>query len=278
MASGEQPPVYTYLVVSREPRPERVVVWDTARIRIGRHHEQDIVLEDPEVSRQHALLRRDGERFLVEDLGTSNGTFVNGDRIRSVELHPNDAIRIGESTFRFCQSSDDPAVTLTNVTLASRLRRFQPPSEDARGSTMLGLPPDDDGMWNVGSPSSGHPTPPPVVRDLDDELGLPEKDDLPDFGAPDDPDPLMASAFDLGQPLPPVGQAPAQVPGAPRSGEQSASTVPTYAAVAQGGCSIELTLQLDGVAPELLRALQALLGQRFDLRALSVFLKALSIR
>jgi hypothetical protein len=42
--------------------------------------------------------------------------------------------------------------------------------------------------------------------------------------------------------------------------------------------SVEITLQLDGVDPELLRTLQGLLGQRFDLSALSLFLKALSIR
>jgi pSer/pThr/pTyr-binding forkhead associated (FHA) protein len=280
MASAESPRLHSYLVASREGRADKVVVWDTARIRIGRHYEQDIVLIDPEVSRQHALLRREGESFFVEDLGTANGTSVNGELLREPhELRPDDTVRVGGCSFRFCQSVDDPSATLANVIPASRLRGAQPLSEDAHDSTLLGLPADEDELWGPGPRADSQPATRPVVRDLDGELALPEKDDS-DFASPDDPDPLMASAFDLGEPLPPVGPAPGQAPGADRSAGHSAPTVPTYGSRADApeGRSIELTLQLDGVAPELLRALQALLGQRFDLRALSLFLKALSIR
>lgn len=284
MAADERASLYTYLVVSRGSPPPQVVLWDTARIRIGRHHEQDIVLDDPEVSRQHALLRRDGDTYNVEDLGTSNGTLVNAEPVRSVELRPDDVIRIGACSVQFCQSPDDPRATLPRVIPASRLRSFQPLPDDASGSTMLGLPTDGDALWSAAPRPAGSPTPQPVVRDLDDELGLSEKDDPPDVDGPEDPDPLMASGFDLGPPLPPVGAAPAPAPGAPaRDGAMSgAITAPRFverdAAPGASGASIEVTLQLDGVDPNLLRLLQSLLGQRLDLSALSVLLKALSTR
>jgi predicted component of type VI protein secretion system len=285
MVTSERARIHSYLLVSRDSQSQQVIVWDTARIRIGRHHEQDIVLDNPEVSREHALLRRDGDRYIVEDLGTANGTFVNGKPVRKVELTPNEAIKIGDCSFRFCQSSDHPADTLPNVTLASRLRGALPNADDASGSTMLGLPGDDDSLWNAGSRPGGQPTPQPVVRDLDWELASadnPEKEDVLEIGHPDDPDPLMASAFDLGAPLPPVGRSLPALPEAPQtsSGAQSEPTAPTFLnpSAAPEKRSVEIILQLDGVDPELLRTLQGLLGQRFDLSTLSLFLKALSIR
>jgi hypothetical protein len=239
MATSERAQIHSYLIVSRDSQPEQVIVWDTARIRIGRHYEQDIVLDNPEVSRAHALLRRDGDRYIA----------------------------------------------LSNVTLASRLRGTLPNADDASGSTMLGLPGDDSWLCNAGSRPGDQPTPQPVVRDLDVELEPAdelEKEDVREFGHPDDPDPLMASAFDLGAPLPPVGRSLPASPEAPqtRSGEQGEPTAPTFLnpSAAPEKRSVEITLQIDGVDPELLRTLQGLLGQRFDLSALSLFLKALSIR
>jgi len=47
-------------------------------VAIGRQ-DADLVLQDPEVSRRHALLRRSGKTVVVEDLDSTNGTFVNGE-------------------------------------------------------------------------------------------------------------------------------------------------------------------------------------------------------
>jgi hypothetical protein len=289
---SERDRVHTYLIISKASQPDQVVVWDTVMIRIGRHIEQDLVFENPEVSREHALLRRDKEKFIAEDLKTANGTFVNGERIRSIALAPNDRIQIGDWTLRFCQSQDNPTVTLPNVTHASHLKDFHPLANDESVRTMLGLAEDEEPLWNTDSkPGRTPPTAP--VRNLDAELDGPdalEMDELPPIeppptapapakSLPEDPDPLMASAFDLGEPLPPVGL---DAPETPRfgAGEQSA---PTYANTPLEGAapshrSVEITLQIDGVDPDLLRVLQSLLGQRFDLRALSMLLKAITIR
>jgi len=54
---------------------------DKAATTIGRWADNDVVVDDRWVSRYHARLRREGERYVVEDLGSKNGTFVNGQRI-----------------------------------------------------------------------------------------------------------------------------------------------------------------------------------------------------
>ena len=57
------------------------------------------MVEDPEVSRRHAVLRRSDGSVIVEDLDSTNGTFVNGERIRSpIAVGPGDQIRVGQTT------------------------------------------------------------------------------------------------------------------------------------------------------------------------------------
>lgn len=65
---------------------------------IGREAGQ-LSLDDPELSRTHAVIRLAGEAVEIQDLGSLNGTWVNGTRITSaVPLNPGDIIRIGQTT------------------------------------------------------------------------------------------------------------------------------------------------------------------------------------
>jgi FHA domain/zinc-ribbon domain len=74
-----------------------------ARTRIGRSPECEIFLDDVTVSRNHAVLvERDG-RFLVEDQGSLNGTFVNRRRIDSVVLANGDELQIGKYRLTFIE-------------------------------------------------------------------------------------------------------------------------------------------------------------------------------
>ncbi len=69
---------------------------------IGRHPECDVVLNDAEVSRQHAEVRREEGAFLVVDLGSLNGTRVNGVGVKQPrELQDGDQITIGSHALRF---------------------------------------------------------------------------------------------------------------------------------------------------------------------------------
>ncbi|MGC8634618.1 MAG: FhaA domain-containing protein [Candidatus Limnocylindrales bacterium] len=70
----------------------------TASVRLGRSPENDLVLPDPRVSREHGLLSARQGGLVYSDLGSRNGSFVNGVRVREVGLGPGDVLRVGDST------------------------------------------------------------------------------------------------------------------------------------------------------------------------------------
>ena len=69
---------------------------------LGRGEESDIVLEDSFASSSHARLVPHGDVIVLEDLGSTNGTYLNDEPLRGPQpLHPGDRIRIGDSDFTF---------------------------------------------------------------------------------------------------------------------------------------------------------------------------------
>lgn len=100
------------VVVTSGPETGRRVELDL-EVAIGRQ-DTDLVVEDPEVSRRHAVLRRSDGSVVVEDLDSTNGTFVNGERIRSpIAVGPGDQIRVGRTTLEIepDQRADDTIVS-----------------------------------------------------------------------------------------------------------------------------------------------------------------------
>jgi pSer/pThr/pTyr-binding forkhead associated (FHA) protein len=75
---------------------------------IGRNPTTDITLLDEGISREHALilLDDDGSGYVIEDLQSTNGTKVNGVRVRSTPLVEGDEVQIGETLFRFDLNKD----------------------------------------------------------------------------------------------------------------------------------------------------------------------------
>lgn len=70
-------------------------------LTLGRSHECDCVVPEPSVSRRHAELRRDDERWFLRDLGSRNGTRVNGLRVlEETEVRPGDQVSLGEARYR----------------------------------------------------------------------------------------------------------------------------------------------------------------------------------
>lgn len=82
------------------PDGERVPMGEEPLV-IGRLPECDVVLGDPNVSRRHAELRRTEEGIVVTDLGSTNGTRVNGVPVREHQLDSGDEITVGSSTLVF---------------------------------------------------------------------------------------------------------------------------------------------------------------------------------
>jgi pSer/pThr/pTyr-binding forkhead associated (FHA) protein len=101
MAMSDQEMDSFYLAYRLGDEPEQIVIWDTVDVRVGRRKSQDIVVPDSEVSREHTVFRREGNRHIVKDLGTGLGTLVNGERISEYELQPGDVIQIGPLEVRF---------------------------------------------------------------------------------------------------------------------------------------------------------------------------------
>lgn len=69
------------------------------QLTIGRSRENSIVLDDMLVSRRHVVIIADDEGLLLRDVGSRNGTYVNGRKVEQIHLHEGDRIGIGASTF-----------------------------------------------------------------------------------------------------------------------------------------------------------------------------------
>lgn len=82
------------------PTGDRFTI-DEHVIAIGRHPESNIVLADPNVSRNHAEIRPQGDGFVIADLGSTNGTRVNGVRVDRQALHDGDELMFGNTRMRF---------------------------------------------------------------------------------------------------------------------------------------------------------------------------------
>lgn len=86
------------LVVRRGPQPNQVYELNKDIVTIGRDITNDIVINDPEVSRHHLRFTRGAGGYTLEDLGSTNGTFIGGQRLTGAKpLNPNDMIGLGET-------------------------------------------------------------------------------------------------------------------------------------------------------------------------------------
>ncbi len=85
------------LVVTRGPMMGKVFPLAKPRIVLGRAG-TDVVLEDPQVSRQHCALEVHGANAFLIDLGSRNGTFVNNERVTTCELEHLSEFSVGANT------------------------------------------------------------------------------------------------------------------------------------------------------------------------------------
>ena len=107
---------------------------------LGRGMDCEFVLDQPSISRKHAMLRKIGEHFVVEDLDTGNGTLVNGQKVFRHYLQHNDVVSIGDYRIIFhCNPFAPKVETETPVTPEPILA--ETPSLPPTTPTLAPIPP-----------------------------------------------------------------------------------------------------------------------------------------
>ncbi|POX38421.1 ABC transporter ATP-binding protein [Streptomyces sp. Ru73] len=138
---------------------------------LGRDPQGDMVLDDARVSWRHATLRWGGRSWVIEDLGSTNGTYVQGQRIHQMEIGPGSTVHLGNAT-------DGPRLTLTGTAAAAAADAYaaqptapandayaaQPataapaPQQGAPGWAGAQQPPAQQQGWQGAPPQQGPPS------------------------------------------------------------------------------------------------------------------------
>ncbi len=109
------------VVPNRRGRPPSSVRrLPTSVLRIGREPDNDVVVDDLDVSRHHAELRKVGNVYQIIDLDSYNGTYVNGQQVTTAPLSEQDIVGIGRSTFRLSGGELQEFADTGDVSLAAR--------------------------------------------------------------------------------------------------------------------------------------------------------------
>jgi HD-GYP domain-containing protein (c-di-GMP phosphodiesterase class II) len=95
------------------------VPLDSLQLTVGRGEEADYRLRDPATSRNHAQILAVHNRYYIQDLGSTNGTFLNGYKIRAERLAHGDLIQLGATVLRFEVGSDLDADYLKKLNLST---------------------------------------------------------------------------------------------------------------------------------------------------------------
>ncbi len=153
------------LIVRRGPQPNQIYELNKDIITLGRDITNDIVINDPEVSRHHCRLTRGGGGYTMEDLGSTNGTFVNGQRLTGARpLAGGDMIGLGETVTLGYESTipaPEPGQQATMISPASQAQpSYQSPGYQAQPAYQqspqyTSPPPPPPQYYQEAAPSGG---------------------------------------------------------------------------------------------------------------------------
>jgi pSer/pThr/pTyr-binding forkhead associated (FHA) protein len=96
------------LILKLKDVPLEEVLINKSPITIGRDQDNDIVIDNLAISRHHAKVVQDGSRYLIEDLKSGNGTYINDKRVSTAILQHKDAILVGKHTLVFMSEEEMP--------------------------------------------------------------------------------------------------------------------------------------------------------------------------
>jgi pSer/pThr/pTyr-binding forkhead associated (FHA) protein len=99
------------LVAVSGPLSGETLYLDEPVVSIGRLGSNEVCLEDPFVSRHHCVIRNEGDGYLIEDLNSANGTYLNGERVNKGLLKEGCLVHIGVSQFIFKLQNPEESLT-----------------------------------------------------------------------------------------------------------------------------------------------------------------------
>lgn len=139
-------------VMRSGPTPGATFSLEGDQLIIGRDSSSAVAINDAEVSRKHARLNFQGGKYVIEDLGSTNGTFVNGQRLASpAVLKSGDVVSLGEQiVLMFEALSADPGATIA----ASR-KNFQSPPAPAQAPAPAPAPQQSYSSTPTAAPAGG---------------------------------------------------------------------------------------------------------------------------
>jgi pSer/pThr/pTyr-binding forkhead associated (FHA) protein len=141
---------------------------------IGRREDCDLRIPVGDISRKHARLIRDGDTIRVEDLGSSNGTFHNGQRVQEAVLSPGDLVQLGPVSF---------IVQIDGVPADDEIQPALPAAEEAEeGFAVVDDSAPSKKSARPSAPASGNEN---AEFDFTADEGEQNVDDLIDFGVED---------------------------------------------------------------------------------------------
>src|SRR5262245_38837050 len=127
----------------------------TETVYVGRGLECAIRTDDAMVSRRHSQIRMEGGRFVVEDLGSANGTLVNNARIQKQQLNHNDVVQCGSLWLRFFDDGQPVAMMPMAGAVAG------PPPGGKKGTMVLDPAEAPGGAAAIAAARAGRPIDPP---------------------------------------------------------------------------------------------------------------------
>ncbi len=106
-ANNEITLIPTIIVIAGDLFGQMINLEEKKRVFFGRGSECDVVINNPSLSRKHCVVRNENGRIIIEDLNSTNGTFINGVRIKKTELESGQRVFLGDiCAFKFAYQDD----------------------------------------------------------------------------------------------------------------------------------------------------------------------------
>jgi hypothetical protein len=118
-----------HFVMRSGPTVGKVFPLELPEISIGRDNSNAVAINDAEISRKHARMELRGSAYMIQDLGSTNGTFINGKSVSGLQvLNPGDIVTFGEGIVLAYEAVNDPNATMSSARAPKTAARMQKPA------------------------------------------------------------------------------------------------------------------------------------------------------